>query len=187
MDKPFVEEATQTWIAADEPAPYEVVNGEGRGRVILTCDHASDRIPRRLGTLGVSWDPLAPLPKAPFVAPQYLLHTVEHVRRHQSLVLSGGQFWTLWLGAKIGINEFTVRYFPQINPTLEYLIDAPPGFLLIGEAGIEPPLNLPKRVPAGGVHLKHLRYQFRFAWLRHKKHHHVFGIIETRTVIAVDD
>ena len=54
MDKPFVEEVTETWIAADEPPPYEVVNGEGRGRVILTCDHASDRIPRRLGTLGVS-------------------------------------------------------------------------------------------------------------------------------------
>ena len=54
MDKPLIEEMPETWIAADEPPAYEVVNGEGRGRVILTCDHASARIPRRLGTLGVS-------------------------------------------------------------------------------------------------------------------------------------
>jgi predicted N-formylglutamate amidohydrolase len=54
MDKPFVEDVTETWIGADEPPAYEVVNGEGRGRVVLTCDHASARIPRRLGTLGVS-------------------------------------------------------------------------------------------------------------------------------------
>ncbi len=49
----------------DEPAPYEIVNGHGRSRVILTCDHASRRIPRSLGALGleladlerhVAWD-----------------------------------------------------------------------------------------------------------------------------------
>ncbi len=34
----------------DEPGPYEIVNEHGRSRVILTCDHASRRIPRRLGT-----------------------------------------------------------------------------------------------------------------------------------------
>jgi predicted N-formylglutamate amidohydrolase len=54
MDKVFVQEVSESWIDADEPPAYEVVNGAGRGRVILTCDHASDRIPRRLGTLGVS-------------------------------------------------------------------------------------------------------------------------------------
>jgi predicted N-formylglutamate amidohydrolase len=42
------------WIGADEPPPFELVNAEGRGRVILACDHASARIPRRLGTLGVA-------------------------------------------------------------------------------------------------------------------------------------
>jgi predicted N-formylglutamate amidohydrolase len=49
----------------DEPAPYEIVNEHGRSRVILTCDHASRRIPRSLGALGleladlerhVAWD-----------------------------------------------------------------------------------------------------------------------------------
>ena len=41
------------WIEPDEPPACEVVNAGGRCRVILTCDHASARLPRRLGTLGV--------------------------------------------------------------------------------------------------------------------------------------
>lgn len=42
------------WIAADEPPAVELVNPDGLGRAILVCDHASPRIPRRLGTLGLS-------------------------------------------------------------------------------------------------------------------------------------
>lgn len=45
---------TTPWIAADEPPAFEVVNESGRGRAILVCDHASRRLPRRLGTLGLS-------------------------------------------------------------------------------------------------------------------------------------
>jgi len=41
------------WIAHDEPPPFEIVNPKGRGRAVLTCDHASAYIPRRLGTLGL--------------------------------------------------------------------------------------------------------------------------------------
>ncbi len=41
------------WIAADEPPAFELVNPDGRGRALLVCDHASLRIPRRLGSLGV--------------------------------------------------------------------------------------------------------------------------------------
>lgn len=44
-------------LAPGEPAAFEVLNPEGAGRAILVCDHASKRIPRRLGTLGV--DPRA--------------------------------------------------------------------------------------------------------------------------------
>ena len=44
-------------LAPDEPAAFEVVNPEGAGRAVLVCDHASRRIPKRLGTLGV--DPSA--------------------------------------------------------------------------------------------------------------------------------
>jgi predicted N-formylglutamate amidohydrolase len=50
----------------DEPAAFEVVNAAGRGTAVLTCDHASWRLPRALGTLGldddarrdhIGWDP----------------------------------------------------------------------------------------------------------------------------------
>jgi predicted N-formylglutamate amidohydrolase len=43
-----------SWIAADEPPAFELVNPCGRSRAILTCDHASPRIPRRLGDLGLA-------------------------------------------------------------------------------------------------------------------------------------
>ena len=46
--------ATASWIAADEPPAFELVNPRGRSRAILTCDHASPRIPRRLGALGLA-------------------------------------------------------------------------------------------------------------------------------------
>jgi predicted N-formylglutamate amidohydrolase len=45
---------TASWIAADEPPAFELVNPNGHSRAILTCDHASPRIPRRLGDLGVA-------------------------------------------------------------------------------------------------------------------------------------
>jgi len=49
-----------------EPEAFRIVNGAGAGRVVLVCDHASNRVPRRLGTLGlaptqlkdhIAWDP----------------------------------------------------------------------------------------------------------------------------------
>jgi predicted N-formylglutamate amidohydrolase len=43
-----------SWIAADEPPAFELVNPNGCGRAILICDHASPRIPRRLGDLGLA-------------------------------------------------------------------------------------------------------------------------------------
>jgi predicted N-formylglutamate amidohydrolase len=45
---------TARWIAADEPPAFELVNPEGSSRAILTCDHASPRIPRRLNDLGLA-------------------------------------------------------------------------------------------------------------------------------------
>jgi predicted N-formylglutamate amidohydrolase len=38
----------------DEPPAFEVVNPAGTGHAVLSCDHASPRLPRRLGDLGVS-------------------------------------------------------------------------------------------------------------------------------------
>jgi predicted N-formylglutamate amidohydrolase len=53
-------------LAPDEPPPFEVVNADGGASVVLVCDHASNRVPRRLGDLGldlgtlaehIAWDP----------------------------------------------------------------------------------------------------------------------------------
>jgi predicted N-formylglutamate amidohydrolase len=53
-------------LESDEPAPVEVVNIDGEGTAVLVCDHASNRIPQRLGSLGldapqladhIAWDP----------------------------------------------------------------------------------------------------------------------------------
>jgi predicted N-formylglutamate amidohydrolase len=45
---------TESLLQPDDPAPVRVVNPDGRAPVLLVCDHASDTMPRRLGTLGVS-------------------------------------------------------------------------------------------------------------------------------------
>ncbi len=41
-------------LADDEPAAFTVVRPDGASRFVLVCDHASNRIPRRLGDLGLS-------------------------------------------------------------------------------------------------------------------------------------
>lgn len=53
-------------LGPDEPPAVEIVNAAGGSRVVLLCDHASPRVPHRLGTLGldparlsdhIGWDP----------------------------------------------------------------------------------------------------------------------------------
>jgi predicted N-formylglutamate amidohydrolase len=53
-------------LAPDESPPFEQVNPAGTSAVVLVCDHASNRIPRVLGNLGlgpeqlarhIAWDP----------------------------------------------------------------------------------------------------------------------------------
>lgn len=41
-------------LAPDEPAAFEIVNADGAGSAVLVCDHATNRLPRRLGKLGLS-------------------------------------------------------------------------------------------------------------------------------------
>ncbi len=57
---------TCSWLGSDEPPAVELVNAGGSGSAVLVCDHASNRIPRRLGNLGldalaladhIAWDP----------------------------------------------------------------------------------------------------------------------------------
>jgi len=38
----------------DEPPPFEVEHREGGSRFVITCDHAGRRLPRALGSLGLS-------------------------------------------------------------------------------------------------------------------------------------
>jgi predicted N-formylglutamate amidohydrolase len=40
-------------LAEDEPPPYELFNPRGRAPILLICDHASRRVPRRLNDLGL--------------------------------------------------------------------------------------------------------------------------------------
>jgi predicted N-formylglutamate amidohydrolase len=55
-----------TYLFDDEEPGVSVLNPGGRSRYVLTCDHASNRLPRRVGDLGLSdaqmlshiaWDP----------------------------------------------------------------------------------------------------------------------------------
>jgi predicted N-formylglutamate amidohydrolase len=43
----------RTCLLEDEEAPALVVNGEGRSSCVLVCEHASNRLPKSLGTLGL--------------------------------------------------------------------------------------------------------------------------------------
>lgn len=45
--------AARPLLAADEAEPCTVVNPDGRARVLLVADHASNRVPRALGKLGL--------------------------------------------------------------------------------------------------------------------------------------
>lgn len=46
-------------LADDEPPAVEVVNPHATAALVLVCDHASNRVPRRLGTLGLTAEQLA--------------------------------------------------------------------------------------------------------------------------------
>jgi predicted N-formylglutamate amidohydrolase len=40
-------------LSPEDPAPFEIVNGDGASRVVLLCEHAGRTVPRRLGDLGI--------------------------------------------------------------------------------------------------------------------------------------
>lgn len=51
---PGLDDAGQSpLLEPDEPAPFELFNSRGTANALLVCDHASNRLPRRLGTLGL--------------------------------------------------------------------------------------------------------------------------------------
>jgi predicted N-formylglutamate amidohydrolase len=46
--------AEPMWLDPDEPAAFELCNAEGSNALVLIADHASSRVPRCLGQLGLS-------------------------------------------------------------------------------------------------------------------------------------
>ena len=46
---------TETLLTPDEPAPFEILNADALLPVLLVCDHASNRFPRSLGTMGLDY------------------------------------------------------------------------------------------------------------------------------------
>lgn len=40
-------------LCSDDPAPFDVLNDDGKGHALFVCDHASRAIPKSLGTLGL--------------------------------------------------------------------------------------------------------------------------------------
>jgi predicted N-formylglutamate amidohydrolase len=51
--------APATLLEEDEPRPFEVAGRDGRSPFVVTCDHAGRRLPRSLGSLGLSATELA--------------------------------------------------------------------------------------------------------------------------------
>ncbi len=49
----------QLLLEPDDPAVFELVNPHGSSNLVLVCDHASCRVPRKLGSLGLKQDQLA--------------------------------------------------------------------------------------------------------------------------------
>jgi predicted N-formylglutamate amidohydrolase len=41
-------------LAPDEPPPFEILNPKAASPWVINCDHASNRVPRALGTLGLT-------------------------------------------------------------------------------------------------------------------------------------
>lgn len=86
--RPYVAEtAFEPLLAAGEAPACEIINIEGAGSAVVVCDHASNRIPRRLGSLGLALDDLATHIAWDPGAAEVARRLAEHLEA--SLVLSG--------------------------------------------------------------------------------------------------
>ena len=66
MTEPEDKAVSESLLTEQDPPAFELVNPYGRSNAVLICDHASNRIPQLLGTLGlgpeasmdhIAWDP----------------------------------------------------------------------------------------------------------------------------------
>lgn len=56
MDDTQIPDAIPPLLAPDEPPAATRINSEGQAPLVLCCDHASNRVPRALGNLGLAPD-----------------------------------------------------------------------------------------------------------------------------------
>jgi predicted N-formylglutamate amidohydrolase len=59
-------ESPRSLLTADDPPPFQIINPAGASSFLIVCDHAGNRVPAALGTLGlgesdltrhIAWDP----------------------------------------------------------------------------------------------------------------------------------
>ncbi|MFD1329141.1 N-formylglutamate amidohydrolase [Mycoplana ramosa] len=113
----------QPLLAIDEPPPYAVINPDGASPYLLLCEHASNRIPRALGDLGlpeaerrrhIAWD-----------------IGVSALSQHLSRALDAPLFMTNYSRLVIDCNRpiGVPSAIPEVSETTEI-----PGNLALGEA-----------------------------------------------------
>lgn len=97
-------------LTDDDPAPFQVVNGESKSPVLLICDHASRRIPAVLGNMGL--DPAA-------------------LRCHLALDIGAGKL-TRSLAARLSLTAVLCEYSRLVVDCNRELLD-PGAFLEFGD------------------------------------------------------
>lgn len=102
-------------LAADEPAPFVVLNSESGRPLLLICDHASRQIPRSLGDMGL--DPLA-------------------LRCHLALDIGAGPL-TRKLAASLGTTAVLANYSRLVVDCNRHLLDSG-AFLEFGDGIVIP-------------------------------------------------
>lgn len=102
-------------IAPDEPAPYAILNAGAEAPLLLVCDHASARLPRSLGDLGL--DPPA--------------------RRGHLAVDIGAEAVVRGLAAGLGVTAVLAGYSRLVVDLNRDLLD-PAAFLEFGDGVVIP-------------------------------------------------
>jgi predicted N-formylglutamate amidohydrolase len=144
-------------LGPDEPPPVEIVNADGRSNAVLVCDHASNRVPQKLGTLGldadqlmdhIGWDPgaaevarhLSKLLDAPLVLSGYSrlvidcnrpLENTQSIAEQSAGIPIPGNHGLSPKQKQLRINTLFQPYHSAINRLLEKRGNSPTLFLSI--------------------------------------------------------
>lgn len=104
-----------TLLSADEPRPFTVMSPDATAPILLVCDHASLRMPKKLGTMGL--DPAAR-------------------RCHLALDIGAGPL-TESLSVELGVTAVVCQYSRLVIDCNRQLMD-PGAFLEFGDGVIVP-------------------------------------------------